>query len=143
LTTKTNKLDDLNLNVNVKYIKDLEELYLRSERAKNASDQALNLATNSYNNASNILKTLENFDTIFQENKKKADDAILLKDKIDNNIAESNKLLNQFNNNLRKTKENLDSSSSNLKRVEFVLNFKSKVIFCFYIIEKRIFFFDE
>ena len=79
----------------------------RSERAKNLTDKGYETATGAYQNATNILSTLENFEEVIKKNKDKAAQAENLKDEIAGNIEDAKIITTKLSAANRNTKQNL------------------------------------
>lgn len=71
---------------------DIQHLIDRSEKAKAKVDSAFSSSIQVFNNAKNMLETLEDFDSVLTNNKERAKKAKILITETDSNIADSQRL---------------------------------------------------
>jgi len=108
--------------------KDMNKLLERSENAKNLSDKSYNMAISAYNNASGILKTLENFKQVIAENKLKAEKAENLKSEINANLDDAKNLSIKIKSSNVNLKKGIAMSQASFNKVLFNIEKENKVI---------------
>jgi hypothetical protein len=91
---------------------------MRSEKAKNATEEGFKIANDVYENARKIQKGLENFENEFESNKKRTLEAVNLQDEINRNLNESKDYYEQFYKDLNQLKSNDGQIILNLDYVE-------------------------
>jgi hypothetical protein len=108
--------------------KDMNKLLERSENAKNLSDKSYNMAISAYNNASDILKTLENFKQVIAENKLKAEKAENLKSEINANLDDAKSLSVKIKSSNVNLKQSIAMSQASFNKALFNIEKENKVI---------------
>jgi len=106
----------------------MNKLLERSENAKNLSDKSYNMAISAYNNASGILKTLENFKQVIAENKLKAEKAENLKSEINANLDDAKNLSIKIKSSNVNLKKGIAMSQASFNKVLFNIEKENKVI---------------
>jgi hypothetical protein len=114
LTSNLN-IAERNLNLIQVKSKDLDQLMMKSKRAKNVTDEGAVLAEESFQKATQILETLKNFDSIYNLNRKKFNDSFDLIETTKANNDASQKMASTIDNDLRKINQNLNIASRNLQ----------------------------
>ena len=112
----------------------MSKLLERSEKAKNLSDDAFKMANDSFQKASNILNTLENFKEVISANKKKAEAAEILKSEINGNLEDARILSTKIRSETVNLQQSLVKSQVDLNMALSHLEKANKVpIVCFYL----------
>lgn len=93
--------------------KDIDYLFNLAERTRNETEKANALAKEVYQNATNILETLEKFDELISAGKEKVKQSESLKPIIEENIQNSKKLMNEVNSQL----DNLNLKLNEIKSI--------------------------
>lgn len=113
----------------------------KSEKSKNQTDEAIKKAKDAYDAAAKIVETLEDFDNILQENKRKADEQMAIKAETKTNLEASNELSKKFGENLNEAKQNLNDASKKATDASINLNLVKNVgLYSHYILFLRILF---
>ena len=105
----------------------MTQLLERSERAKNLTDKGFQTATDAYQNATNILSTLENFEEVIKKNKDKAAQAESQKEEISGNLEDAKIITTKLNAANRNTKQNLILVQNDLKTAKVNIEEINKV----------------
>ncbi|RNA17372.1 hypothetical protein BpHYR1_004198, partial [Brachionus plicatilis] len=94
---------------------DIKHLLDRSENAKTKVDAALNTTTQVFNDAKNMLETLEDFDNVLHSNKERASKAQILSSETESNIVDAEHLNDKLELYFEKINSDLSDTKSLLQ----------------------------
>jgi laminin, gamma 1 len=112
--------------------KDMDSLEKQSERVKNKTDSASLLAEETFINATKILDTLQRFDEYIAGGKDKLTQAESLKPQTDENIENSNRLLQEINRDLQDLRFKVGEIKDISQRSGQLINEANYVIYLFH-----------
>ena len=107
----------------------------KSEIIKNDTEKAISLLIDSHSNATNILDTLKNFNTVYETNKLEASKTQRLIPEIIANMDDSQKLFNSINEGFKNVKHNILNTTTLIESTNASISKNNKVFNISYLLK--------